>query len=300
MAREAGFASAGHKLGQIVGDWYEEYFTLPLLRKLSSRLKLTLHSRFIANTQTLWKDAEGNSVDYDFVMCLPGTQTPVAFFETFWRRGARHSKDKSRDDSGKLLPMRDTYSTTRVLSIIAAGDFTAAARAFVQSRGVDLFYVAKNFIITAWKKHGAIIDYPDRIAESQKAILVNELETLLASTPEWGKKIASSLWAMPEISSQITSYTALLYSRLRAVPVEYKITVAQKSNPLTFTSYQNVDTFLASQDAQKIVVFPHMAYTYEVDFGNGDAYGRDNLTFTELQIEHQHLTTLIRHMEELP
>ena len=24
-------ASSGHKLGQLIGDWYEEYFVLPLL-----------------------------------------------------------------------------------------------------------------------------------------------------------------------------------------------------------------------------------------------------------------------------
>ena len=112
-------ASAGHKLGQLVGDWFEQYFVLPLLQKVAAALKVYLDHRFRSRTargdSLTWKDADGNEVDYDFVMELDGTEEalgiPVAFFECFWRRGSRHSKDKARDDSGKLLPMREVYPT---------------------------------------------------------------------------------------------------------------------------------------------------------------------------------------------
>jgi hypothetical protein len=115
--------SAGHKLGQIIGDWYEEYFALPLLTNIANRLNLFVDSRFVTRScrgeKILWEDDDGNAVDYDFVMELDGTATslgtPVAFFETFWRRGSRHSKDKARDDSGKLLPMKSTYPTASIM-----------------------------------------------------------------------------------------------------------------------------------------------------------------------------------------
>ena len=58
------------------------------------------------NGKIQWKDEDGNTVDFDFVLELDGTPdsvgVPVAFVECFWRRGSRHSKDKARDDSGKL------------------------------------------------------------------------------------------------------------------------------------------------------------------------------------------------------
>src|SRR6266480_4602675 len=38
-------ASAGHRLGQLVGDWFEEFFVLPLLRKVADQLKLFLVDR---------------------------------------------------------------------------------------------------------------------------------------------------------------------------------------------------------------------------------------------------------------
>jgi hypothetical protein len=136
-------ASAGHQLGQAVGDWWERYVALPLLSQIVRELSLFLDNRFIPRSgresgdKILWPDEDGNKVDYDVVMELGGTEngrgTPVAFIEVFWRRGARHSKDKSRDDSGKLMPMRDTYPTARYLGIAACGDFTMPARELIRS-----------------------------------------------------------------------------------------------------------------------------------------------------------------------
>ncbi len=39
-------ASAGHKLGQLVGDWFEEYVVLPLLTSVADGLGLYLDHRF--------------------------------------------------------------------------------------------------------------------------------------------------------------------------------------------------------------------------------------------------------------
>src|SRR5579872_2832310 len=166
-------ASAGHKLGQLVGDWFEEFLALPLLQRVADHLNLYLDHRFRTRKsrngeKIIWTDVEGNGVDYDFVMELDGTDKksgiPVAFLECFWRRGARHSKDKARDDTGKLLPMRDVHPTARFLGIVAGGDFTAPGRALVQNRQIDLFYIPKAKIVAAFQGHGQQIDYPDRLS----------------------------------------------------------------------------------------------------------------------------------------
>jgi hypothetical protein len=119
-------ASAGHKLGQSVGDWFEQFFVLPLLQDVAARVNLFLDTRFSARPargpKLSWPDEHGNEVDYDFVLEVDGSAeqrgVPVGFVECFWRRGARHSKDKARDDTGKLRPMRDTYPTARFLGIV--------------------------------------------------------------------------------------------------------------------------------------------------------------------------------------
>ena len=92
-------SSGGHKLGQLVGDWWERYVILALLQEVASELGLYCDNRFISRScrgeKIQWPDETGNQVDYDFVLEVNGTQeilgTPVAFVESFWRRGARHS-----------------------------------------------------------------------------------------------------------------------------------------------------------------------------------------------------------------
>jgi len=144
-------SSSGHKLGQLIGDWYEKNIAAVVFESVAEDLGLYLDHRFKERScrggKILWDDLEGNSVDYDFVIELGGNDSmhgvPIAFFETFWRRGARHSKDKARDDSGKLLPMRGTYPTARVLGIVSAGDFTNLRKSMFNLGGLIYFSFRK-------------------------------------------------------------------------------------------------------------------------------------------------------------
>lgn len=74
-------ASAGHKLGQLIGDWFEEHLVLPLLTSVAEGLRLYLDHRFrtrpARGEKILWNDDDGNSVDYDFVMELDGSDFAI-------------------------------------------------------------------------------------------------------------------------------------------------------------------------------------------------------------------------------
>ncbi len=243
-------ASAGHKLGQMVGDWYEEHFVLPLLRQVADRLQLYLDHRFRARPargdKITWSDAEGNSVAYDFVMELDGTDAalgiPVGFVECFWRRGARHSKDKARDDSGKLLPMRAAHPTARFLGIVAAGDFTAPARQLVQSRLIDLFYVPKAKVIEAFAAAAGVqIDYPDRSSEANKAALVAAFEAAVTD-PVKGQTAARLRQLVGEVS--INSYVDRVRAALGALPQEMRFIARKESKAVIFESIEQAAAFL--------------------------------------------------------
>ena len=296
-------ASSGHKLGQIVGDWYEEYFALPLLTKIANSLNIFIDSRFATRPcrgeKILWKDEDGNKVDYDFVMELDGSSSalgsPVAFFETFWRRGARHSKEKARDDSGKLLPMKSMYPTARVLCIVSAGDFTTPARDFVLSKGVDLLYVPKVYILDAWKHHGVVIDYPDRTPEAIKRQLVDNAEHVIGKNANIYHDVAETLRQLVG-KSQLTAFERKIASKLGATPLEYKITVHHSSDPYRFFSHDAVDDFL--EKSTLLPELPHVNYSYEVVFGDGDTFVGDSLTLAELMKRHLDLKKLVIHMEK--
>ncbi len=299
-------ASSGHKLGQIVGDWYEKYFALPLLSEVSEHLGLFIDNRYLhrkcRREKIIWKDSENNCVDYDFVLELNGNDNsfgvPVAFFETFWRRGARHSKDKARDDSGKLLPMRSTYPTARVLGIISAGDFTEPAREYVSSRHIELFYVPKEKIISAWRLEGLDIDYDDRAPEETKSELAKKTQKAIEKDPLLLESIASRLKLLVG-ESTLNSFKLLIHSKLSATPQEYIITMAVKSRPIVFKNYSDVDIFINQHEPEIDTSAKKITYNFDVVFGDGDTFSGENLQWSELRKRHQELKALVIHMENL-
>jgi hypothetical protein len=296
-------ASSGHSLGQKVGDWLEEFFVLPLLDRVANQLKLYLDNRFRARkarggNKIAWKDEDNNEVDYDFVMELDGTDDkigiPVAFFECFWRRGKRHSKDKARDDSGKLMPMRDTYPTARFLGIVAGGDFTGPASTLVQSRRIDLFCVPKAKIISAFDRHGIQIDYPDRTPEENKSQLVEEFDRKVI--PAIKPKIAEELITLVGEPS-INTYLDRVRAALGELPQELRFISQRQSKPVVFESIQEATEFLKGPKFDFDV--PTENFIYEITYSDGSEFERLVNSIEELQKLHHDIDRLAQHISSL-
>jgi len=295
-------ASSGHKLGQLIGDWYEEYFVLPLLKKAADALDLFVDSRFIEREvrdgKILWKDIDENSVDYDFVLELGGTReklgAPVAFIECFWRRGARHSKDKARDDSGKLMPMRDTYPTARFLGIVSAGDFTKPARDLVISREIDLFYVPKDKIVNAFSSCGLIMDYPDKLAEDDKAKIVEKFDQEFDNKKK--EEVQACLLKLIG-DAAINSYVDRLRARLSALPQEIRFILRQDSSPIVFESISDASKFLESPNFNMNA--PTESYLYQITYSDGTEFEKAVDDIEILKELHEQITQLTNHMNEL-
>jgi hypothetical protein len=293
-------ASSGHRLGQLVGNWYEEHVARPVLEDVAKRLGLHCESRWsTAGEKVLWEDADGNAVDYDFVFELrekPDERgIPVAFFETFWRRGSRHSKDKARDDSGKLVYMRDTYPTARALAIVAGGDFTRPAQDLVRSRGIELWYTSKDNVLSAWADEGMVIDYPDKSAEAVKQKITAAVEERLQKDPELQERVARRLFERIGKAS-IESFTSRVFSILSAVPQEFIVHI-QETRAQSFASLGEITSFLQGPEPTNMIGDMVRSYRYEVLFGDGDVFFRDGLQWEELRKLHSELKVLIDHME---
>jgi hypothetical protein len=296
-------SSAGHKLGQLIGDWFEVNFVLPLLTEVATRLRLFLDNRQVARPmrsgdKIIWPDEEGNSVDYDFVLELGGTEDqigmPVAFVECFWRRGARHSKDKARDDSGKLAPMRATYPTARFLGIVAAGDFTEPARDLVRSHDIDLFYVPKDKIVEAFARHGLVMDYPDSASEQAKARLASSFEQDFTS--EKRLAVAATLVALVG-QAAVTSYVDRVRAKLSALPQEIRLILRHESSPLVFNSMDGVTAFLRAPTWQ--MSDPRAAYLYQATFSDGSEFERTLNSVDALRELHRQMEALAAHVSAL-
>jgi len=297
---EPELSSAGHKLGQIIGDWYEEHFVLPLLQEVATRLRLDLDHRFRtrparAGDKIIWKDEDENGVDFDFVMELDGTDDvrgiPIAFLECFWRRGSRHSRDKVRDDSGKLLPMRDTYPTARFLGVLASGDVSKPSRAFLQTRDIDVFYVPKAKIIDAFLEHGLQMDYPDKLPEAQKAKLANAFQKAL--TPAIKRKAAATLRKLIGETS-INTYVDRVLAALGALPQELRFIAQHQSTPVVFESIPEATQFLVKPKFD----FSELIETviYQITYSDGTEFERQVATLEELRTLHTAIDRLARHV----
>jgi len=276
-------ASSGHKLGQIVGDWFEEVVAIDLLERVANELGLFLDHRFRQRTcrgnKIIWSDLDGNSVDYDFVLEIGGTDQklgiPVAFFETFWRRGSRHSKDKARDDSGKLMPMRATYPTARILGIVSAGDFTKPAQELVHSRGIDLFYIPKAHICAAWQQAGIEIDYLDSANEAEKSRIANFAEQ--KSTAKNKLKVFGNLKSIVG-EAVFDSYVDRIIAGVSAVPIEYHITNIYIGEALVFSSFDEAKSFLSSDGGGVSNEGFERRIRYEAIYSDGSMFERSNLS----------------------
>ena len=288
-------ASSGHKLGQLIGNWYEEYFVLPLLEKAAYALELFVDSRFVEREiregKILWEDIDKNSVDYDYVLELGGTKenlgVPVAFIECFWRRGARHSKDKARDDSGKLMPMRDTYPTARFLGIVSAGDFTRSARELVMSRNIDLFYVPKEKIVNAFLSCGLIMDYPDKLAEDEKATIVEKFDSEFSDQKK--KEVQKSLLNLIGTVA-IDSYVDRLRARLSALPQEIRLVLRYDSSPIVFESVDEASIFITSPSFN--MNNPTESYLYQITYSDGTEFEKAVEDVESLKLLHEQITCL--------
>jgi hypothetical protein len=297
-------SSAGHRLGQIVGDWWETEVIYPLLKDVALSLNLFLDNRIVSRTcrkdKVQWTDLDGNVVDYDYVLELGGSHTtkgvPVAFLESFWRRGGRHSKDKARDDTNKLLPMRDAYPTARFLAIAACGEFTEPAREYVRLHNIELFFISKERIVKAFETIGAEIDYPDRLTEAKKNDLVTKLETDF--NPENQKKVTDSL---KKLAGERTfeSFKQRIEGALTATPQEIKIFSVAKVGAAIFNSIEKAQEFLISETP----VFSDMKeisqFEYEVTFSDGSVFARSLNTLQEVRDLNQQLLCLVEHFRKL-
>jgi hypothetical protein len=297
-------SSAGHRLGQVVGDWWETQVMYPLLKEVATSLNLFLDNRVVQrscrNDKVQWADIEGNFVDYDYVLELNGSSNnkgvPVAFLESFWRRGARHSKDKARDDTNKLLPMRDTYPTARFLAIAACGEFTEPAREYVRSRNVELFFISKEKIIEAFSSIGATIDYPDSLPEPKKMELVRDLERKFTLA---NQKIAAVNLRKFAGQNAFNSFKQKIHSSLTSTPQEIRIYSLARFGPIVFNSIESASNFLSKPNPTFPANSKIAQYEYEVTFSDGSEFSREIKNFNDVVKVNNDILLLVNHFNKL-
>ncbi len=255
-------ASPGHKLGQIIGVLLEDAVGKPV------RMFAENHGFFCdqkgdrpgvrQGKKVTWNDSRGNPHDLDFVLerngALDRKGDPVAFIETAWRRYTKHSRNKSGEIEGALLPLRETYPTVRFLGVILAGEYSSGGVQQLRSAGIEVLHIPFSNIADAFRIHGLEIDYPEKATPAQKASLNRALENLSDVSL---RQVANSLWEMVA-----TSY-AEWEKRLLASVTE------EAARVRIFTLYGDEKVYSSVQSAIEDLEFPKMARELNLDTPRG-------------------------------
>jgi len=179
--------SPSHKFGQIIGELLE-LAILPLLEAVCDDCKLyldTKHPRLARRglRQVTWKDSKGNLHDLDFVIELGGSDevigTPKAFIEVAWRRYTKHSRNKSQEIQGAIIPLAETYRSAHpFLGAVLAGVFTQNSLNQLKSHGFEVLYIPYANIVHAFRAVGLDAEFDESTPDQLLARKVGKFKSL--------------------------------------------------------------------------------------------------------------------------
>ncbi len=155
-------SSPSHKFGQIIGAALEATVE-PMLIAFAKEHSLYFDKQGPRTARkgkkVSWVDKFRNSHDLDFVLEHGGSDRkigkPVAFIESAWRRYTKHSRNKSQEIQGAILPLYETYNKeVPFIGAILAGDFTEGAITQLKSLGFSVLYFPYETLIKAFSIEG--------------------------------------------------------------------------------------------------------------------------------------------------
>lgn len=180
-------ASPGHKLGQIIGNFFQDFFADDLIAFCGQ------HGFYCdrsgprpavrgSATKVSWTDNKGNKHDLDYVVERGGSYEkvgePVAFIELAWRRYTKHSRNKTGELEGALLPLRESYQSCRFLGAILAGEYTDGGKNQLTSHGITVLHVPFQALAECFRTKGIELDYPEKAGAELKRSVLRQLDAL--------------------------------------------------------------------------------------------------------------------------
>lgn len=269
--------SPAHKLGQIIGDHIEEAIRKPL-REIAEEFNMYLdytHIRPVRgrSKKVSWKDSYGNKHDLDYVIEEHGSEhrlgVPRAFIETAWRRYTKHSRNKTQEIQGAVLPLSETYRRySPFLGVILAGDFTETALQQLRSHGFNVVYAPRETVLKAFSNIGFDVSSRESTTEAQLQTRVNEISGI---TSEKKRQFRRELYTLCE--DEFSAFFANLRNSFsRYIQRISVLTLSGES--FGFDCIENAVSFVRQHD-KSISMSTFVRYELQVRYSNGDTVRGD-------------------------
>lgn len=265
--------SPGHKLGQLIGNFFEALFADDLIN-LSTKHgcycdRKGLRPRVRGNSRKVtWTDNYGNKHDLDYVIERGGSRrkrgVPVAFIELAWRRYTRHSRNKTGELEGSLLPLRETYQSCGFLGAILAGEYTEGGKKQLTSHNITVLHVPFTVLADSFKEYGVDLSYPESASNDRKRSIIRRWGGL---SKERIKQVENHLKAA--IEEEYSAFkNALERSLLRTI--EAIVILPLYGSELVFRSVNEAIHTLSDLKDEQLAPHKFIKYEIQIRFGNGD------------------------------
>jgi hypothetical protein len=266
--------SPGHKLGQLIGNFFERFFSSRLM-DLAEELGLYCDQKGLRpevrgrKKKVTWVDNRGNAHELDYVFERSGSRdrkgVPVAFIELAWRRYTKHSRNKAGEIEAALVPLKETYSDScNFLGAILGGEFTEGALKQLTSKDINILYIPYRKVVDAFLIKGIDLDYPENAADDQKRALVEAWRNLSPSDmrcieQEFAESISSDYSKFAESMKK-----ALLrkIERIRILPLF--------GSEMLFTSVKDAIAVVEKYDIAHARAEKFCKFEIYIKFTNGD------------------------------
>jgi hypothetical protein len=178
--------SPGHRLGQMIGEFFEDLFADDLTA-LATRLGFYCDKRGPrpargTSKRIVWRDNQGNDHALDYVIEKDGSPTrlgqPVAFVELAWRRYPKHSRNKSGEIANALVPLRETYSSCRFTGTVLAGEYTAGGKNQLTSQGIQVLHIPFAVLAASFRVKRIDLEYAEAAPNDEMQRVIDAWEAL--------------------------------------------------------------------------------------------------------------------------
>jgi len=222
--------SPSHKFGQIIGDLLEEIMTPPLQQFCNQRGfyldKKGERGAARSGKKVTWEDKFGNKHDLDFVIEKNGSINqkgrPIAFIEAAWRRYTKHSRNKTQEIQGAILPIAEKYYWDQpFLGTVLAGEFTDGSLTQMRSSGFQVMYFPYETVISAFQFVGINAEFDESTPDSDFQHAINQIETL--DLTQWNQLksnlIQQNSQLLNDFLSKLTEYLDRQIDRIILIPL---------------------------------------------------------------------------------
>lgn len=178
--------SATHKLGQLVGNFFEE-MAYDSLNELAERNAMYCDRKgsrapVRGNRKKLtWSDTRGTPHDLDYVIernaSVETQGTPAAFIELAWRRYTKHSRNKAGEIEAALYHLGNSYPGA-FLGAILAGEWSEGSLDQMRVRGIHVLHIPFEDVAATFDSVDIDLRYGEKSSDSIKWDLIDKWSNL--------------------------------------------------------------------------------------------------------------------------